>query len=423
MLSCIVLFELGAALCAGLNYCKGGDIETGRAPVVNKAVWLLSLVFILLGVMTVEAENRGVALTSAGERVDFGQRVALVIGNAAYPGAPLRNPVNDARDISAALEKCGFDVVCKMDSSLEEMLREIARLGSRARDVEAALFYYAGHGVQFDGFNYLVPVDGIVESQIMRTRCVNAEEALAQMEAAGSRVNLMILDACRNTPFSMGGRAVGGGLAVMHAGKGALIAYATAPGKIAADGTGHNGVFTGCLLKHLLEPGLHVRDMLEQVRVEVATTTGDAQIPWENSSLMGAFYFMPKSNEKKPQVAGKWIGTWQKTNGSLGECVLYISTKDHFLKGTGQVKGWTCWEVFEGKQHEGRLALKGTKVIRNSRPETQYELDTLDLLVTNSGSKLEGKWSDDSGSSGLIELNFTTSEIVNDNDIQQILAF
>lgn len=227
-----------------------------------------------------------------------GGRVALVIGNGAYKSGPLRNPANDANDMARALKDCGFDVMVKTDCSFEQMGTAVTEFGSRLRGVETALFFYAGHGIQSQGENYLVPVDAEIDSeQMVRYRCLNAGEVLAEMETAGSRVNIVILDACRNNPFGRSFRSMNHGLANMTAAKGTILSYATAPGKVAADGTGRNGVYTGCLLKYLQTPGLEIRDLFMRVRVDVAKLTGDAQIPWENSSLMGEFRLVPGESD------------------------------------------------------------------------------------------------------------------------------
>jgi len=220
------------------------------------------------------------------------KRVALVIGNNAYRESPLRNPANDARDMAAALRKLGFDVIEKRDASQKDMNRAIAQFGEKLNADTVALFYYAGHGMQVRGKNYLIPVDAQISGEsTVRAEAVDMDAVLDQF--AASPLNIVILDACRNNPFERRWRSIGGGLAQMDAPKGVLMAFATAPGKVAADGDGRNGLYTAELLKALNEPGLKVEDVFKRVRARVSQRTADAQVPWESSSLTGDFYFRP----------------------------------------------------------------------------------------------------------------------------------
>ncbi|MDP2809597.1 MAG: caspase family protein [Rhodocyclaceae bacterium] len=219
------------------------------------------------------------------------RKVALVIGNAAYKGSPLVNPVNDARDISARLTKLGFDVILKTDVGQREMSRAVTQFGQRLKEGSTALVYYAGHGIQSRGRNFLVPVDAeIAQESSIRSEAIDMDQILEQLQPA--RVSVVILDACRNNPFERRFRSgAGGGLAQMDAPKGTLIAYATAPGKVALDGDGRNGLYTAELLKALNDPDRRVEDVFKQVRNNVARQTDDRQIPWESSSLTGDLYF------------------------------------------------------------------------------------------------------------------------------------
>ncbi len=219
-------------------------------------------------------------------------RVALVIGNAAYPTSPLRNPVNDARAVSAKLKNLGFQVTLRENVPLKEMMRAITQFGEQLdRKGTIGLFYYAGHGMQVRGKNYLIPVDAQISSEAsVRSEAADADSLLEQL--AVSDLGIVILDACRNNPFERRFRSGGGGgLAQMDAPKGTLIAYATAPGKVALDGDGRNGLFTQEFLKALDETGLKVEEVFKRVRRQVAGATRDQQIPWESSSLTGDFYF------------------------------------------------------------------------------------------------------------------------------------
>ena len=222
------------------------------------------------------------------------RRVALVIGNAAYPNAPLKNPVNDARDMASALRGLGFEVILRENASLRQMEDAVDELWLRLKAGGAGLFFFAGHGLQVAGRNYLVPVDARLQAeQDVKYRCMDAGLVLGRMENAGNGLNIVILDACRNNPYARSFRTATEGLAKMDAPKGSLVAYATAPDSVAADGTGKNGIYTGQLLKNLNMPGLGIEELLKQVRIGVLRETGEKQVPWESSSLTGHFVFNP----------------------------------------------------------------------------------------------------------------------------------
>lgn len=221
-------------------------------------------------------------------------RVALVIGNAKYPKNELRNPVNDARAMARTLRALGFDVIERTDVSQKDFNRSITQFRSKIGADSVALFYYAGHGMQVRGNNYLIPVDAQISTEAtVGSEAVNMDTVLQQLTEAGSRVNLVILDACRNNPYERRFRGGSGGLASMDAPKGTLIAYATAPGKVAMDGEGSNGLYTSELLKAIRKPGWQVEEVFKEVRNQVNRGSGDSQTPWESSSLTGRFYFSP----------------------------------------------------------------------------------------------------------------------------------
>jgi uncharacterized caspase-like protein len=232
------------------------------------------------------------------------KRVALVIGNAAYKDAPLKNPVNDARAMAAKLKELGFQVVQRENTTKLEMERAVADFGDLLGPDTVGLVFYAGHGLQVDGRNYMVPVDARIATQTrVRLEAVDVDILLEQMGSAGSRVNIVILDACRNNPFERRFRAYEGGLAQINAPTGTLIAYATAPGKTAADGSGANGLYTAELVRALDAPGLAVEEVFKRVRVEVARASGGAQTPWEASSLTGSFAFRAAPRVAAPAPA------------------------------------------------------------------------------------------------------------------------
>jgi uncharacterized caspase-like protein len=225
-----------------------------------------------------------------------GPRVALIVGNGAYQHSTrLPNPSNDATDIAAALRKIGFDVVEGRDldkRGMEEKVREFGRKLDRA---ELALFFYAGHGLQVGGRNYLVPVDAKLErAGDLNFEAIDVGHVLGMMEAE-RRVNLVFLDACRDNPLSrsfarsLGTRTttVGQGLATVQSALGTMIAYATQPDNVALDGEGRNSPFTAALLKHLATPGLEIGSVMRRVRADVVEATRSRQVPWDHSSLIG----------------------------------------------------------------------------------------------------------------------------------------
>jgi len=230
------------------------------------------------------------------------KRVALVVGVGDYRHvAALPNAVNDARGIGEALQNVGFTVDVVTDGSRAEIERAIRKFGSEAVGAEAALFYYAGHAVEVDGRNWLLPADTqVVAPRDLRFEAVDLEAVLEQT-AGRAQVNLVFLDACRDNPFrarlATGGRgmSVRAGLGQVQAAVGTLIAFAAAPGAVAADADGNtaNSPFTSALLRHIATPGLEVRRLLTLVRSEVRRATANAQTPWDNSSLEGDFYFVP----------------------------------------------------------------------------------------------------------------------------------
>ncbi len=223
------------------------------------------------------------------------QRLALLIGNGHYlHGGSLGNPVNDVRAMKRALEGLGFTVMKYEDCSQKTMKRAMDAFGQKLRGKDVGLFFYAGHGVQVNGHNYLIPVDAKLDGENdAEYDCVRADRVLAKMETAGSRTNIIILDACRDNPFERSWRrgAEGTGLAFMNAPSGSLIAYSTAPGQTALDGKGENSPYTSALLKQIDTPGITVIEMFQGVRSRVIAESDGKQTPWESTSLRGNFYF------------------------------------------------------------------------------------------------------------------------------------
>lgn len=233
-----------------------------------------------------------------GSEASAGKRIALVIGNGAYINAPpLKNPTNDARDMADTLSKLGFEVEHGVDLNQKQMKFMLRQFGQRLKVGGQGVFYYAGHGVQSKGSNYLIPVDAQVESDAdLEDACVDVQLMLNYMDDAQNGLNIVILDACRTNPFARSIRSAESGLAQLDAPTGTLIAYATAPGRVASDGTGQNGLYTSELLKQMRVPGLSVTEMFMRVRAEVVKQTNGKQVPWEASSLIGNFSFNAAAN-------------------------------------------------------------------------------------------------------------------------------
>ncbi|MFH0992109.1 MAG: SUMF1/EgtB/PvdO family nonheme iron enzyme [bacterium] len=232
------------------------------------------------------------------------QRIALVIGNGSYREAPLVNPPNDARAISSTLRTLGFTVIEKLNVNQEQMETAIGDFGNRLRRGGVGLFYYAGHGVQVNGQNFLIPIGAAINKETeVKYKAVDAGLVLAQMEDARNRLNIVILDACRDNPFSRSWRSSTRGLVSVDAPKGTIISYATAPGKVASDGDRGNGLYTERLLYYIKQPGLAIEEVFKNVRRDVQRRTNEAQTPWEQSSLTGDFYFVAGTGEapKKQQ--------------------------------------------------------------------------------------------------------------------------
>lgn len=247
-----------------------------------------------MGASLLHAQERNLSVGVAGAKTDAKKRVALVIGNGNYADSPLKNPVNDARAMATSLREMGFEVIVRENANLLQMDDAVREFGRRLERAHTGLFYFAGHGIQIKGRNFLIPVGANFEHEDeVSYRSLDAGQVLDKMDSAKTQVNLMILDACRNNPFHRQFRARRQGLAEMEAPAGTLIAFATAPGAVALDGEGSHGVYTKHLLKQVTERGLPVEQVFKRVRVGVSAETGERQIPWESSSLREDFQFRP----------------------------------------------------------------------------------------------------------------------------------
>jgi uncharacterized caspase-like protein len=233
-------------------------------------------------------------------------RIALVIGNANYADEmKLGNPANDAKLIGSTLEKVGFEVILVTDATQKKMQRAIVDFGDRlakAGPDAVGLFYYAGHGLQLEGQNYLVPTDADISREVdVEIDGVSADLVLKQMAYADSRVNIVILDSCRNNPLARDFRSVAaseGFAEIRSKPKGTFIAYSTAPGEVAVDGNDGHSPFAEALATSMQLPGLDLPEVFQHVRERVLTATGERQTPWDSSSLVKSFYFVPPPTDR-----------------------------------------------------------------------------------------------------------------------------
>lgn len=226
------------------------------------------------------------------------KRYALVIGNSNYQYvSPLRNAENDANDMAEELKRSNFEVIKVINGDYNQMRDAFRKfhekLAAGPKDQTVGLFYYAGHGIQNQGENYLVPVEANVqyEDDIPRTCMPVQRIIMANMERSNSRINILILDACRNNPFPSGYRSAESGLAEIRRAKGSFIAYATAPGSVASDGNGRNGLYTQELLNAMRNPGMTIEQVFKEVRKNVLRLSGERQYTWDSSNIIGDFYF------------------------------------------------------------------------------------------------------------------------------------
>ncbi|MDT4897384.1 MAG: hypothetical protein QOH25_2461 [Acidobacteriota bacterium] len=270
-------------------------------PLQKTLVALITLIVMLLFTARIQVmaqqpgsteQQRGMSLSSAGSE----KRVALVIGNSHYESAPLRNPVNDANLVAATLRELGFDVIARTDVSLREMQLAVREFSRKIQNGSVGLFYYAGHGMQSGGRNFLIPLGAQIEAEgDVVLEALDLNSVLEQMGMAQNRLNIVILDACRNNPFTRSFRSGSQGLAQVNAPAGTFIAYATAPGQTASDGKGENGLYTQELMANVRAPGLPIEEVFKRVRVQVKQKSNGVQIPWDASSLEGSFSFVPGS--------------------------------------------------------------------------------------------------------------------------------
>lgn len=255
---------------------------------------LMGIAFQQTGTAHGPGRSVGLALDSTSMEIPLrdDQKKALVIGNSAYPTSPLKNTQNDARAVSEALAALGFQVTNVSNTDLKTLRRVVGTYIDSLRKDDISFFYYAGHGIEIEGINYLVPVDfNAQRASDVPYEAYPLNQFMDGIDNQQASVNVVVLDACRNNPFTPAMRAFGKrGLAEVRAGAGSLIAFATSPGKTAGDGSGDNGVFTDSLVRFLRKPGVDIEAMFKEVSDDVARKTSREQIPWRSSSIVGKYF-------------------------------------------------------------------------------------------------------------------------------------
>jgi Caspase domain len=291
------------------GFPNGSVSELIWGAMTRVAVYFFCLCFILLIASPVFAEKR----------------VALVIGNSTYKNiSKLNNPVNDARLMVRVLEKQGFEVVQGRDLEYRAMKRLIRSYTKKLQDYgrdTVGFIFYAGHGLQIGGTNYLIPVGAEIGKQgDVDIEAISASSLLFGVKEARNRLNIIVLDACRNNPYRGMFRSVSRGLSQMSAPSGSLIAFSTGPGDVAADGTGKNSPFTAALAKSLRVPGLTIERVFKRARQQVYDSSNKQQLPWINSSLLGEFYPAGQQREKtvrsEPIKSSDVAREWQSLSSS-----------------------------------------------------------------------------------------------------------
>jgi uncharacterized caspase-like protein len=239
---------------------------------------------------------------------EAGERLALVIGNGDYANLPiLANPASDAALVAANLTKVGFKVTALTNQTQGQLKSAVAAFADaieKAGPDTIAAFYYAGHGVQIDGTNFLIPIDAQAKTKgDIVLGAVSASDVLRTLELSKARVNVLVLDACRDNPFSQGTRSISRGLARIDAPAGSIVAYSTAPGQVAQDGEAGNSPYAAALATHLATPGLSLEDVFRKVRIDVSEKTSGAQVPWEETSLTQEVMLAGEAAATVPLVA------------------------------------------------------------------------------------------------------------------------
>jgi len=281
-------------------------------------------------------------------------RLALVIGNSDYQFSPLPNPVNDAALMAATLRAVGFEVFEHTDLNRRDMKRAFSDFGAKLEegdDNTVGLIFYAGHGVQIGGENYLIPVGTQIYDELdVEIEGIRASSLLGTLRDADTAMNIVILDACRNNPFKGSARAASRGLAKMDAPTGTLLAYSTSPGNVAEDGTGNNSTYTAALARAIQSPGTKVEEVFKKVRINVMDRTQGRQVPWESSSLVGDFIFVEESPLEKQQAQQANTQLAYQTEGTYNT-VQPLTIPSSVLPQTNTVVEIEYWKSITGSKN------------------------------------------------------------------------
>ena len=367
-------------------------------------------------------------------------RVALVIGNDTYATLPnLNNAGTDARGIAAKLTSLGFETILETNVGRRKIGRAIARFRGRLAKADVGLVFFAGHGIQLDGENYLVPSDARVEvEEDLPYEAVRASDFLVAMADAGTPLNIVIIDACRDNPLPKRTRSLSRGLAVVavpQSIKGTAILYSASPGQVAQDGPpGGHGVFTGALLDVLDRPGLKLEDVFKQTAAKVAAITDNAQDPWINSSVKGDFYFRGKTSTQPEPVTGpadKELIFWRSVQNS-GDPLLYKAYLEQYPDGTFAPLARARIEGLANKKAGGKSSKNQAMIQVEERDERMWvnanslsvrggpgtKFDRVDRLPRGSevevtGKAVGSKWyriKTDDGETGFVFGKYLTEE-------------
>jgi len=303
------------------------------------------------------------------------KKIALIIGNAAYPESQLNNPVNDAESIGKILDRLSFYPKVYTDATGQIMEEALSDFANDLMMCEIALFFFAGHGMQIDGKNYLTAVDTKFDSEInAKYSSLPLDKLIETMEKGANKTNIIILDACRTNPYERKWRGVESqGLAPVYAPKGMIIGYATSPGQVAYDGDEKNGAYTDAFLKHVTTQDLSIEDLFKRVRNTLSSSTRGRQISWEHTSLMGDFYFnysfvsteliseygkkaiadaeyMPSSNEARDIIKGLRSHNYYKQNPTISK--IHQQSIKNFIKDDLFVIGRNVYQAACGNAYD-----------------------------------------------------------------------
>jgi len=314
-------------------------------------------------------------------------RLALVIGNGSYKVSPLTNPPNDAKAVAKTLRDLGFKVIEREDATFTQMQDALREFGDTLKlSGGVGLFYYAGHGIQYKNSNYLLPVDSDIQREDeVPFVAFDVTRVLQKIESAGSRLNVVILDACRNNPFARSFRSNSGGLAQMDAPTGTIVAFSTAPGSVASDGQGNNGLYTQHLLANITEPNLKIEEVFKKVRVAVKQSSKGQQVPWENTSLEGDFYFNTTGAKIAPPIEVQKIAmaapsTISDRTIQINPLVVGNKWRYNYTSKSRAKKGQLLFEVVEARDNRIEETLK-----LRLYNESTYELSRTLLQETTIG--------------------------------------